>query len=60
MLEIDPLSLICTLNFTIALHKGKLLDRSGKSKHVVWVNWEHLDEAPVRDTSYSHLQAELL
>ena len=27
--------------------KGKLLDRPGKPKRVVWVNWERLDGAPV-------------
>ena len=35
--------------------KGKLLDRPGKPKRVVWVNWEHLDGAPVRETFNSHL-----
>ena len=36
--------------------KGKLLDRTGKPKHVVQVNWEHLNEARVRETFNSHLQ----
>ncbi|XP_051238692.1 myosin heavy chain, skeletal muscle-like [Dicentrarchus labrax] len=33
----------------------KPLDRPGKPKCVVWVNWEHLEEAPVRETFNSHL-----
>ena len=37
--------------------KGKLLDRPGKPKHVVRVNWERLDGAPVlRETFNSHLR----
>ena len=36
--------------------KRKLLDRPGKPKHVVRVNWEHLDGAPVRETFNSHLR----
>ena len=36
--------------------KGKLLDRPGKPKCVVWVNWERLDEAPARETFKSHLR----
>ncbi|XP_051275980.1 uncharacterized protein LOC127374553 [Dicentrarchus labrax] len=36
--------------------RGKPLDRPGKPKHVVWVNWEHLEKAPVRETFNSHLR----
>ena len=36
--------------------KGKLLDRPGKPKRVVRVNWERLDGAPVRETFNSHLR----
>ena len=36
--------------------KGKLLDRPGKPKPVVRVNWERLDEVPVRETFNSHLR----
>ncbi|KAJ7995737.1 hypothetical protein DPEC_G00247700 [Dallia pectoralis] len=35
---------------------GKTLDRPGKPKRVVWVNWERLEEAPVRKIFNSHLR----
>ena len=36
--------------------KRKLLDRPSKPKRAVRVNWERLDEAPVRETFNSHLR----
>ena len=35
---------------------GKILDRPGKPKRVVWVNWERLEEAPVLGIFNSHLR----
>ena len=35
---------------------GKTLDRPGKPKRVVRVNWERLEEAPVQKISNSHLR----
>ena len=35
---------------------GKTLDRPGKLKRVVRVNWERLEEAPVREIFNSHLR----
>ncbi|KAJ8006278.1 hypothetical protein DPEC_G00126630 [Dallia pectoralis] len=35
---------------------GKTLDRPGKPKRVVRVNWERLEEAPVRKIFNSHLR----
>ena len=37
--------------------KGKLLDRPGKPKHVVRVNWERLDEAPMFKASIADAAA---
>ena len=34
---------------------GKILDRPGKPKRVVWLNWERLEEAPVLWIFNSHL-----
>ncbi|KAJ8014446.1 hypothetical protein DPEC_G00040310 [Dallia pectoralis] len=39
---------------------GKTLDRPGKPKRVVRVNWERLEEAPLREIFNSHLQQSFL
>ncbi|KAK5915625.1 hypothetical protein CesoFtcFv8_001198 [Champsocephalus esox] len=36
--------------------RGKPLDRPGKHKSVVWVNWERLEEAQVQEAFNSHLR----
>lgn len=36
--------------------RGKTLDRCGKPKWVVWVNWEHLEDSPVCEVFNSHLR----
>jgi len=39
--------------------QGSRLERLGKSKQVVRVNWENLAEDPVREVFNSHLQMNL-